>query len=162
MSYERFKARQAGRKWYESRAPCEYGHEPIRRVKDCKCKGCLHFENLEKADTRRNALKNGRADYKSAKPCPHGHNDRRRASDGACLTCAALEARRQRISARRRVKRLPDDQRAMMVAAPDTVISQAAASAAGLAVYRTGEPCNRGHAAWRFTDGGDCTECGSE
>ena len=48
---------------------------------------------------------------------------------------------------------LPDAQ-------PGLIISKAEAVAEGLRWYRTGEPCEVGHTAWRYCSNDRCRECG--
>lgn len=42
---------------------------------------------------------------------------------------------------------------------PNMVISKEAAAILKLVVYRTGEPCRRGHKFWRYVNGGACLAC---
>lgn len=43
---------------------------------------------------------------------------------------------------------------------PDTVVGRAESMAKGWAVYRTGEPCSRGHRGFRFVSSRACVDCG--
>lgn len=42
---------------------------------------------------------------------------------------------------------------------PDMVIAKESASALGMSVFRTGQPCRRGHKFWRYVNGGACIAC---
>lgn len=48
---------------------------------------------------------------------------------------------------------------ALMEAMPDMVLQKADALALGMDVFRTGEPCGRGHRAWRYVSNGGCIAC---
>lgn len=50
----------------------------------------------------------------------------------------------------------------IMIDYPDMVISQSDALQLGFIVYRTGEPCKRGHTGWRRTASTQCIECAKE
>lgn len=47
----------------------------------------------------------------------------------------------------------------LMEAMPDMVLRKADAIALGLDVFRTGEPCRRGHMGWRYVSNGGCIAC---
>ena len=59
---------------------------------------------------------------------------------GRCVACASLKSS---------VAKLP----------PDTILSKSDAAALGFDVYRTGEPCRRGHKGFRYVSNGGCIEC---
>jgi hypothetical protein len=47
----------------------------------------------------------------------------------------------------------------MMENAPDMIISREDARKLQLKVFRTGEPCRRGHRGFRWTSTGNCIPC---
>lgn len=79
------------------------------------------------------------------KTCSKGHVARRRVNNGACEQC---EKESHDV-------REPTIQEMM----PDLVISREAAKANGFKVYRTGEPCSRGHRGFRYISNNGCIEC---
>jgi hypothetical protein len=131
----RYEAQHYGYKWYRATKPCDYGHLSLRRTSDCACKECLEWaqDNKKKRKKKRKA-----SDPKDEKI-----------------------RRRQKRHADRLLARLPVDQRAMVQADAETVISRSAARALRWDVFRTGKPCGRGHSSWRFMAGGGCIVCGS-
>lgn len=42
---------------------------------------------------------------------------------------------------------------------PDFIMPREAAQALGFTLFRTGDPCRRGHAGWRYVSTGNCLEC---
>lgn len=138
----RLEARLAGRQWYRAAKPCEYGHLSVRRTTDCACKECLDWLESKRRKNRDNAAR-------KKKRAAQKHADTLR-----------IQRKQERYAGRLRAA-LDPAQVEMMKAAPDVVIDRGAALAAGWGVYRTGRPCARGHAAWRFVSGGACTVCGS-
>lgn len=42
---------------------------------------------------------------------------------------------------------------------PDMEISRQAAIVLGMSIYRTGRPCFKGHAGWRYVSSGACVAC---
>lgn len=42
---------------------------------------------------------------------------------------------------------------------PDFIIDRASARGLGFTLFRTGEPCRRGHTGWRYVSTGNCVDC---
>jgi hypothetical protein len=77
--------------------------------------------------------------------CNAGHHALRRVTDGVCKTC--LEA-----------KHTPQEDR-IDKTNPDMVISYDDAKTFGLKIYRTGQPCRKGHTGWRYVSTRGCLDC---
>lgn len=81
-------------------------------------------------------------------PCARGHVALRRVANGICSQCAAEDRERKK------AENVPFHRKN-----PDMIITRETATALGLKVYRTGEPCRQGHRGFRYISTGNCLEC---
>lgn len=115
-----------------------------------KCHQCT--QDKLKPSPRKQAMMNGETWYTPDKECPRcGTFADRNVHNGTCKGCVTPSASR-------------DDQRTtpdviMMRDAPDTIVSREDAKSYGFKVYRTGQPCRRGHTGWRYVSTGNCIDC---
>ena len=134
--------------------PCpQHGHVVVNdTIKHVKCVQCE-----ESLKPREQAMFDNRTTYLSTSPCTNcGDHTIRDVEDGRCHACDYVPGTKK--SAR------DDDQRTtpdviMMRDAPDTIVSREDAKSYGFKVYRTGQPCRRGHAGWRYVSTGNCIDC---
>ena len=95
---------------------------------------------------RQKAIAEGEKWYMPTEPCKNGHLALRRVQNGECKQCTEEAAIRSHVEPIWRSQ-------------PDMVISREDAIALGFTTYRTGEPCRRGHTAWRYISTGNCIAC---
>ena len=142
-------AERMGKDYYYVQKEGSYcGHIGKRTLRD-KCYICA---NTPKTLTpRQAAIQAGAVWYMPVEGdlCNAGHHARRRVSNGSCEACEALK---QPAAAVR-------GPLAYEVLGPDFVLSREDAKGLGFKHYRTGEPCKRGHRAWRYLSTGGCIEC---
>lgn len=132
--------------------PCpQYGHVVVSDQHN-KVK-CIQCESVIKP--REQALLDCHDTYLSTSPCTkcklHSVRD---VADGKCHACGYVPGN----------KNGKDDKRVtpdtiMMRDAPDTIVSREDAESYGFKVYRTGQPCRRGHTGWRYVSTGNCIDC---
>jgi len=131
--------------------PCEIsGHYGILTLE-----GRCHFceEERSRPSPRQEALMAGKTWYIPAEPCPRcGERAERRVADGRCRGCVPGNGGTVRDGRR-------SETSVMMAAAPDMVLSREDARKLGLKVFRTGEPCRRGHTGFRWVSTGHCIDC---
>jgi len=127
--------------------PCpRSGHYGIRTLK-----GHCYFCELERntPSPRQAAIAAGQTWYIPDTPCKHcGTLAERNVHNGQCKGCITptVDGRRS-----------PDS--IMMEAQPDMIVSRDQARKLGLKVFRTGEPCTRGHVGFRYVSTGSCINC---
>ena len=78
--------------------------------------------------------------YFTGKPCRNGHLSKRSTATGICCACASVNSIKSAAKRPWHPARIE-------------------AKAAGLKTYDTGEPCQNGHTAPRYTCNGICVEC---
>jgi len=144
-------AMAASETWYTPTEPCPKCNTlSERRVNDGKCSGC--HPNIRKSgdrSPRQAAIAAGQTWYIPDTPCKHcGTLAERNIHNGQCKDCMTptMDGRRS-----------PDS--IMMEAQPDMIISRDQARKLGLKVFRTGEPCTRGHVGFRYVSTGSCIKC---
>lgn len=137
------KAQEAGVElWIDSRPCVVAGHYGIRKLNG-DCYFCEMKRNIK--SPRQIAIQSGQTWYTPNTPCKTcGTLAERNVHNGACRGCK--EATKSPAAV-------------MMEAQPDLILSKADASALGITVYRTGEPCNHGHKAYRYVSTGGCLKC---
>lgn len=130
--------------------PCRtHGHLGITTLKG-ECYYCE--QERSRPSPRQQAIRDGKKWYLPTEPCPKcGQTAEKRVDNGQCRGCMA-EARSQEDG-----RETADS--VMMRECPDLVISRENARAAGFKVYRTGKPCRKGHAGYRYVSTGNCIEC---
>jgi len=130
--------------------PCDVaGHYGILN-KNNRCLFCE--EDRLKPSPRQAALMAGETWYMPDNDCPRcGTRAERRVADGRCRGCVPMGE--SRTDNRR------SETSVMMAAAPNMVLSRDDARKLGLKVYRTGEPCRRGHTGFRWVSTGHCIDC---
>lgn len=139
----------SGSEFYVGLDACnKVGHVSIRTTQG-ECYLCLHAS--KQVTPRQRALKDGRTWYVPDEPCDKcGQRAERSVSKGTCKGCInAVEVPDGRSTA--------DSE--MMRSCPDMVVSRHDARSLGMGVFRTGEPCKRGHAGYRYVSTGACIEC---
>ena len=127
--------------------PClRFGHVGLRRLG--KCYACA----LEKSKpTPRQAAKMvGEKWYIPVEPCIRCNQVAAKSvANGTCSGCVPDELNDNRET--------PDS--ILMREQPDMIIDIITADECGMKVFRTGEPCRRGHRGWRYIKIGNCIPC---
>jgi hypothetical protein len=139
----RAEAHASKQTWYTPTMACEKcGKTADRNTRSNECRGC-HPLPSDAISPRKAAMLAGRKWYTPDKACAYcGQCAPKRVNNGACKGCVQ-----------------PDATAVTIRDAPDLVLSKADALALGLTAYRTGEPCENGHAAYRHTATDQCIPC---
>lgn len=99
--------------------------------------------------SREEAEAQGWTVFRTGAPCSRGHRAFRFVRGGACTACGRKDG-----------KALDAASVAMLAQAPEALLALHVAQGLGLAIYRTGEPCEAcGARSWRLVAGGDCLAC---
>ena len=126
----------------------QHGHIGMKRLG--KCYEC-HLEK-NKPSPRQEAMAKGEKYFMPLKPCPRCNKIAlKRINGSVCTGCIETDVS---VTDNRET---PDT--IMMRDNPDMVISKADAKAYDFKVYRTGEPCRKGHKGWRYVSTGNCISC---
>lgn len=127
--------------------PNKYCGHPGKVLLNGKCWFCRRDKDNS---PRQKAIRQGLKWYmpKSDDPCPSGHIALRRVDNGKCKACAEVA-----------VQRSETGEVPMHKQFPDMILTRDAARSLGMKVYRTGDPCRRGHRAWRYVSTGGCLDC---
>ena len=121
-----------------------HGHYGMKRLG--KCYECQ--QKRTKLTPRQEALHNGETWYTPDVDCPRcNQRALRNVHNGSCQGCNP--PRDNRITATS----------IMMDNNPNMVISREHARDLEMTVYRTGEPCSKGHTGWRYVSTGNCIPC---
>lgn len=141
----------AGEKWFTPTDPCpKCGTTSRRRVTDSHCTGCNTA--TKEPSPRQAAIAAGERTYIPNAPCRKcGTKAPRSVQNGACQGCKQAEPTKGD------QRQTPDS--LMMAADPNMVVSRKKAKELGLKVYRTGEPCTKGHKGFRYVKSGNCIKC---
>ena len=133
--------------------PCrEYGHVRISNGND-QCMQCTN-----RLKPREQAIVDSEPTYVSTSPCTQCNNITLRKTDNKeCLVCEHVPSVPGNKAPTSATKLTPDT--IMMRDAPDTIVSREDAEIYGFKVYRTGQPCRRGHTGWRYVSTGNCIDC---
>jgi len=131
--------------------PCSRaGHIGVRLTDGGGCYFCK--QERDRPSPRQLALAAGETWYTPDQSCKYcGTLAPRRVDNGRCKGCstndtASSDGRQTETSQ-------------MMRDNPDMVISRSDARVLGMSVYRTGQPCKRGHTGWRYVSTSGCIEC---
>lgn len=121
-----------------------------KRTLDGKCYECSSSRNNS---PRQQAKVGGFIWYTPAPddPCPKGHHAPRRVATGSCQQCEEDEKQARKTGRELPMHRDP--------AFADFIMDRATAEALGLKVFRTGEPCKKGHRGFRYVSTGNCIDC---
>jgi len=139
---------------YISKEPCpDCGFVSFRGKETGKCFNCLN---------RDDARKRGDDTYRPGVLCPHcGTYSKVRVADHVCTTCFPLvrrDHRGQRIEPMwKRI--LNKETKIMMEAEPDMIVDREDAWTLGLQVFRTGQPCRKGHISFWLVETMYCLDC---
>lgn len=133
--------------------PCrEYGHVRISNGND-QCVQCAN-----RLKPREQAIVDDEPTYVSTSPCTQcGDITLRKTDNKECLACGHVPNVAGNKTPTPGTKLTPDT--IMMRDAPDTIVSREDAESYGFKVYRTGQPCRRGHTGWRYVSTGNCIDC---
>lgn len=138
---------RAGKRYYTPLEPCgRCGTTADRAVSNGVCKGCApdKYES-----PRQLAIRAGHTHYVPLEPCKVCNTrSERSVQSGACKGCRPVKAD---------ARKTPDT--LMMETAPDMIMDREMAGNLGMKVYRTGEPCTRGHRGFRYVSTGNCIDC---
>lgn len=140
-------ANAAGLDFYWVPLPGKYcGHIGMKTLSG-SCYQCETARQEARRTPRQQAITNGETWYQpeSGELCKNGHNAPRRISNGSCRECE--------------VRCKADNTSPIWRTSPDLIISREDAKTRGLMVYRTGQPCKRGHSSFRYISTGNCLEC---
>lgn len=89
----------------------------------------------------------GDTQYLPTDPCPTcGQIAPRSVSTNVCSACKPPDRRRS-------------ESQIFAEQNPDLILTKEGARAIGFTLYRTGEPCRKGHTGWRYVSTGNCLEC---
>ena len=140
----------AGESWYTPDEPCKYcGQIAERNIHNGQCKGCQSVSSPT-VSPRQAAISAGETWYTPTEPCKRcGRTAPRNVHNGQCKGCLPSDKPDRRVS--------PDLE--LFRNDPNLIISKADASAMGLKLYRTGQPCKCGHTGPRYVSTGTCVEC---
>lgn len=120
-----------------------------RIVKTDVCTHC-HKEKLAAAHTRtiRSVARHaGEKHYTPDTPCLDCDTSERRVYDNKCVhCCSATDSRRS-------------GTQAFIDANPELIVTRDMARTVGFKVFRTGKPCSRGHAGFRYVTTNGCITC---
>lgn len=130
--------------------PCpRLGHVGLRRLG--KCYACIQEKN--KPSPRQIAHAAGEKWYAPIKPCNKcEHIALKRVDSGLCSGCIPAAGPDKPDG-----RETPDS--ILMREQPDMIIDKVTADECGMKVFRTGEPCRKGHTGWRYVKIGNCIPC---
>lgn len=130
--------------------PCQkLGHIGLRRLG--KCFSCS--QKKKQPSPRQFAMVKGEKWYTPDTQCVKcDQTAPRRVDNGLCSGCVPA-AGPNHVDQRE----TPDS--ILMREQPDMIIDKVTADECGMKVYRTGEPCRRGHTGWRYVKIGNCIPC---
>lgn len=119
------------------------------RCVECE-KDAAHFRSLTKGP-RAIARAAGDRYYTPTEACPSCGTlaDRHVVTNG----CSGCRSATKAVDARRTPSQMFAEEN------PDFILTREGAKALGFTLFRTGEPCRRGHAGWRYVSTGNCLEC---
>lgn len=124
----------------------EYGHIKLTNDKYHKCYFCETQRNKQEQ-----AEHYGDEHYLTRSKCSGCDSTTlRNTTDRSCVDCGYTPRTRQGVVSATAL---------MMRNNPDMVISREDARSLDMTVYRTGEPCSRGHTSWRYVSTGNCIPC---
>lgn len=127
--------------------PCKHGHVKILNQAG-KCVQCVEMRRA-----RTEAKENGERWYTPPTPCKKCMGFHLRCvHTGRCQGCNPLKE----------PKEIDNSTGRLMSENPDMIISKEDAQQFGFTVFRTGQPCKRGHNGWRWVANGACLECMKE
>lgn len=140
-------ARAAGERYYTPTTQCpSCGNTALRNVITDACSGCSRNNG-----PRAVARAAGERYYTPADPC------------GSCGTPSPRHVVTNCCSGCHNTTSINDGRRtpSQIFAAenPDFILPRDSASSLGYTLYRTGEPCRRGHTGWRYVSTGNCVDC---
>lgn len=137
----------AGVSCYLRPEPCTVCGAPGVRTLSGDCHYCQLRKN--QISPRQEALSKGEKWYTPLTPCPKcGEKAKKRVDNGQCSGCTGSSPDQRETA-----------ESVMVREAPDLIISREDARAQGLKVYRTGEPCRRGHTGFRYVSSTMCIDC---
>jgi len=148
-------AAKAGTSWYfgspNHPALCENGPHPRKtHIKTLRCVACDESARKMAAlqrGPRAAARAAGYPTYIPTETCPAcGQLAPRNVVNNSCHGCKGEDKRRSQS------QRFAEEN-------PEFVIDKETAKALGFTLYRTGNHCRKGHAAYRYVSTGNCLEC---
>lgn len=137
--------------WYSPDACNKAGHVGLRTL-DGGCQHCQDVANDRPISPRQKAIANGEKWYAPVDPCPQcGTTALRYVANGRCVGC-------QPIPTPDLDPRTPAEVR-LIRDFPGITFSKRMAIKNGIGIYRTGDPCSRGHTTYRAVKGDACISC---
>lgn len=132
-------AKSMGLNFYYEPIVCKNGmHFRQPHITTGRCQECANSKN-----PRLLAKHHGLTTYKPDHPCQNcGELSRRKVATNECLNCD------NKVNSSK-----------LMFENPNAIITRDCAEMLGLSVYRTGEPCKKGHKGWRYRSTGGCISC---
>jgi hypothetical protein len=100
--------------------------------------------------TRKEAQEQGLPRYFTGKPCKHGHLSEKLVSGGSCVECYTAKYYGDRERPKRHI---------VPVHLREYIMTRKKASESGCTTYFTGQPCQQGHVAARWTSSAQCVTC---
>lgn len=137
---------QKGLDYYYKDIPGKQCGHTGKKLLDGKCWFCRTEKKPTRLSPRQRAVKNGEDWYMPEEndPCREGHIALRRVNNGQCSECTGAKIN------------IPDP---LWRQCPDLIITKEDAVKNGFSVYRTGQPCRKGHRAFRYVSTGSCLAC---
>lgn len=147
--------------WYYETLCTNGPHLRRTSIRTGRCFECesdaRHFKSLRKGP-RATARAAGERYYTPVDACPScGKVAPRNVVTNGCTGCSKRSAPPAPIRQGGDGRRTPSRQFA--AENPNFVIGRDAARTMGFTLYRTGEPCRRGHTGWRYVSTGNCLDC---
>ena len=138
--------------WYSPDACSKAGHVGLRTLEG-DCQHCHDEFTTRPISPRQKAIADGEKWYAPIDPCPQcGTRALRYVANGRCMGC-------QPIPTANLDPRTPAEVR-LIRDFPGLVYSKQMAIKNGVSIYRTGDPCSRGHTTYRAVKGDACISCG--
>ncbi len=126
----------------------QHGHIGVKRLG--KCQECYTIKN--EPSPRQAAIALGEKYFLPRNPCPRCHTIApKRINGSVCTGCINTDVTLTD------GRETPDT--IMMRDDPTMIISKIDADDFGFKVYRTGNPCRKGHNGWRYVSTGNCIDC---
>lgn len=146
----RVAARNEAKTQYNPEIDCAVcGNKAPRLVKTDACMFCRENpSSTPRPKTPRSTARHaGHKHYEADTPCPDCDTFERRVYDNKCVhCCSATDSRKT-------------GTQAFIDGNPDLIVDRDTATSLGFKVFRTGEPCLRGHKGYRYVTTNGCITC---
>ncbi len=142
-------AARMSKEFYLRRDGCYKCHAIGLRHRQGGCYFCGKITSKKPLTARQMAVASGDKWYTPATACRRCKTvAKKRVANGECSGCTGATTDPDGT---------PDSQ--LMRECPDMIVSREDAKLMGFKVYRTGQPCRKGHTAYRYVSTGNCIAC---